>query len=86
MDPQTTDPDAIGAAVTDGAVTLTGHVPTYAEKSGRSSRSPGRRMLFPFGTQAEIASRDPSRTSDVAVHRKQQSGDEANKRAREVDQ
>ena len=46
----------------------------------------GAGMLFPFGTQAEIASRDPSRTSDVAVHRKQQSGDEANKRAREVDQ
>jgi hypothetical protein len=31
-DPQITDPDAIGVAVTDGAVTLTGHVPTYAEK------------------------------------------------------
>jgi osmotically-inducible protein OsmY len=31
-DPQLTDPDAIGVAVTDGAVTLTGHVPTYAEK------------------------------------------------------
>jgi len=31
-DPQITDPDAVGVAVTDGAVTLTGHVPTYAEK------------------------------------------------------
>ncbi|HEY3648511.1 MAG TPA: BON domain-containing protein [Streptosporangiaceae bacterium] len=31
-DPQITDPDAIGVAVKDGAVTLTGHVPTYAEK------------------------------------------------------
>jgi osmotically-inducible protein OsmY len=31
-DPQITDPDAIGVAVTDGAVTLTGHVPTYAQK------------------------------------------------------
>jgi osmotically-inducible protein OsmY len=31
-DPQVTDPDAIGVAVTDGAVTLTGHVSTYAEK------------------------------------------------------
>jgi osmotically-inducible protein OsmY len=31
-DLQITDPDAIGVAVTDGAVTLTGHVPTYAEK------------------------------------------------------
>ncbi len=31
-DPQITDPDAIGVAVTDGAVTLTGTVPSYAEK------------------------------------------------------
>jgi osmotically-inducible protein OsmY len=31
-DPQITDPDAIGVAVTDGAVTLTGDVSTYAEK------------------------------------------------------
>src|ERR1700727_391144 len=31
-DPQMTDPDAIGVAVRDGAVTLTGHVPTYAER------------------------------------------------------
>ena len=27
-DPQITEPDAIGVAVTDGAVTLTGSVPT----------------------------------------------------------
>jgi osmotically-inducible protein OsmY len=31
-DPQITNPDAIGVAVTDGAVTLTGNIPTYAEK------------------------------------------------------
>ena len=31
-DPQITDPDAIGVAVDDGAVTLTGKVPSYAEK------------------------------------------------------
>ncbi|MGD0556019.1 MAG: BON domain-containing protein [Streptosporangiaceae bacterium] len=30
-DPQITNPDAIGVAVTDGAVTLTGQVSTYAE-------------------------------------------------------
>jgi osmotically-inducible protein OsmY len=30
--PQITDPDAIGVAVVDGAVTLTGTVPSYAEK------------------------------------------------------
>jgi len=31
-DPQITEPDAIGVAVTDGAVTLTGHVSTYAQR------------------------------------------------------
>src|SRR6267378_4577690 len=31
-DQQVTEPEAIGVAVKDGAVTLTGHVPTYAEK------------------------------------------------------
>jgi osmotically-inducible protein OsmY len=31
-DPQITEPDANGVAVTDGAVTLTGGVATYAEK------------------------------------------------------
>jgi osmotically-inducible protein OsmY len=31
-DPQITEAEAIGVAVTDGAVTLTGHVATYAER------------------------------------------------------
>jgi osmotically-inducible protein OsmY len=31
-DAQIAEPDAIGVAVTDGAVTLTGNAPTYAEK------------------------------------------------------
>lgn len=31
-DPQISDADAIGVAVTDGAVTLTGNVPSFAEK------------------------------------------------------
>jgi osmotically-inducible protein OsmY len=31
-DPQISEPDAIGVAVKDGAVTLTGNTPTYAEK------------------------------------------------------
>lgn len=31
-DPQIIEPDAIGVAVMDGAVTLTGHVPSFAEK------------------------------------------------------
>ena len=31
-DPQISDPEAIGVAVSDGAVTLTGTVPSYAEK------------------------------------------------------
>lgn len=37
-DPQISEPEAIGVAVVDGAVTLTGHVSTYAEKL-----APGRR-------------------------------------------
>ena len=36
-DPQITDPDAIGVAVQDGAVTLTGHVPTYAQSLAAAS-------------------------------------------------
>ena len=31
-DAQITEPEAIGVAVQDGAVTLTGHVPTYAQR------------------------------------------------------
>jgi osmotically-inducible protein OsmY len=31
-DPQISDPDAIGVAVSDGAVTVTGSVPSYSEK------------------------------------------------------
>jgi osmotically-inducible protein OsmY len=31
-DPQISEPEAIAVAVTDGAVLLTGHTPTYAEK------------------------------------------------------
>src|SRR2546429_7716719 len=31
-DPQILDPEAIGVAVKDGAVTLTGHTSTYGEK------------------------------------------------------
>jgi osmotically-inducible protein OsmY len=31
-DPQITDPETIKVAVQDGAVTLTGHIPSYAEK------------------------------------------------------
>jgi len=46
-DPQITEPDAIGVAVTDGAVTLTGSVATYAEKlaATRPSGSTGSRPL-----------------------------------------
>jgi osmotically-inducible protein OsmY len=40
-DPQLTDPDAIGVAVQDGAVTLTGTVPSYAEKLAAAGRPSG---------------------------------------------
>jgi len=45
-DPQITKPDAIGVAVTDGAVTLTGHVATYTNgwpRRGPRSGCPGSR-------------------------------------------
>ena len=44
-DPQVTEPEAIGVAVRDGAVTLTGHVPSYAEKlaAARGGRGSGDR-------------------------------------------
>ena len=35
-DPQITEPEAIGVAVQDGAVTLTGHVSTYAQRLAAS--------------------------------------------------
>jgi osmotically-inducible protein OsmY len=41
FDPQLIDPDAIGVAVTDGAVSLTGHVSSYAEKTA-AARAAGR--------------------------------------------
>ena len=47
-DPQITEPDAIGVAVTDGAVTLTGSVRTYSRswrRRGRPSGSTGSRPL-----------------------------------------
>jgi osmotically-inducible protein OsmY len=37
-DLQVSDPDAIGVAVQDGAVTLTGHTATYAEKLAAARR------------------------------------------------
>jgi hypothetical protein len=32
LDPEVTEPEAIGVGVKDGVVTLTGHVPSYAKK------------------------------------------------------
>jgi BON domain len=40
-DPQVLEPDAIGVAVSNGAVTLTGHTSTYAEKLA-AARAAGR--------------------------------------------
>ena len=41
-DPQITDPDAIGVAVADGAVTLTGTVPSRRPGGGAGLRGHGR--------------------------------------------
>jgi hypothetical protein len=54
-------------------------------RPGSSQRPQSRRRARRPDRRARTASRDPTRTSDVAPHRKQQSHNEANKRAREVD-
>ena len=49
-DPQIAEPDAIGVAVTDGAVTLTGSVPTYARNWWRRGRPSGSTESRPWPT------------------------------------
>jgi osmotically-inducible protein OsmY len=66
-DPQVPDPDAIGVAVKDGAVTVTGHVPVYAGK-----RAADRAAARVYGVRAvadEIQVRlqgEPRDDSDIA--------------------
>ena len=66
-DPQISDPEAIGVAVSDGAVTLTGTVPSYAEK--RSAERAAERV---YGVKAvandlKVKLSGPSRDdSDIA--------------------
>jgi len=49
-DPQVTEPEAIGVAVRDGAVTLTGHVPSFAEKLAAAGRPNGSTGSRPWPT------------------------------------
>lgn len=49
-DPQVTEPEAIGVAVKGGAVTLTGHVPSYAENWPRPGRPNGSTGSRPWPT------------------------------------
>jgi BON domain len=68
-DPQVPDPEAIGVAVQDGAVTLTGHVSTYAEKLA-AARAGHRRWhrADPAGSRSlEVGGRDRRAGGDRLV-------------------
>jgi osmotically-inducible protein OsmY len=67
-DPQLTDPDGIGVAVTDGAVTLTGHAVSYAEKTAaaRAAERVYGVKAVANGLRVELAS-SPRDDSDIAT-------------------
>ncbi|HEX6525922.1 MAG TPA: BON domain-containing protein [Streptosporangiaceae bacterium] len=71
-DPQITDPDAIGVAVKDGAVTLTGHVPTYAEKLAAARAAERVYGVKAVANDLEVklagAPRDDSDTATAIAH------------------
>src|SRR5260221_4349660 len=67
-DPQVPDPEAIGVAVKDGAVTLTGRVPTYGQKlaaAGAASRVYGVKAVADE-LQVKLSG-EPRDDSDVAA-------------------
>jgi osmotically-inducible protein OsmY len=66
-DSQLTDPDAIGVAVQDGAVTLTGHVPSYAEKLAAARAAERVYGVKAVANDLEVRlSGDPRDDSDIA--------------------
>jgi osmotically-inducible protein OsmY len=66
-DPQLTDPDAIGVAVADGAVTLTGKVPNYAEKLAAARAAERVYGVRAVANQLKVAlSGTPRDDSDIA--------------------
>jgi osmotically-inducible protein OsmY len=71
-DPQITEPDAIGVAVKDGAVTLTGHVPTYVEKLAAARAAERVYGVKAVANELEVklagASRDDSDIATAIAH------------------
>src|SRR5438132_11183243 len=66
-DPQIYDPEAIGVAVVDGAVTLTGHVSSYAEKLAAAKAAERVSGVRAVGNQIEVRLVDDKRDDgDIA--------------------
>jgi osmotically-inducible protein OsmY len=66
-DPQVTQAEAIGVAVKDGAVTLTGHAPTYAEKLAAERAAERVYGVKAVANDLEVRlSGDPRDDSDIA--------------------
>jgi len=60
------DPDAVGVAVQDGAVTLGGHAPTYAGRADGTAR-PGSRRHYAFRGSARTGQRRTGPAADSLI-------------------
>lgn len=65
-DPKVPNPDAIGVAVEDGAVTLTGHVSTYPEKLAAAKAAERVYGVKAVANQLEVRLTDKRDDSDIA--------------------
>jgi osmotically-inducible protein OsmY len=65
-DPRVPNPDAIGVAVEDGAVTLTGHVSTYPEKLAAAKAAERVYGVRAVANQLEVRLTDRHDDSDIA--------------------
>lgn len=65
-DPKVPNPDAIGVAVEDGAVTLTGHVSSYSEKLGAAKAAERVYGVKAVANQLEVRLTDKRDDSDIA--------------------
>jgi osmotically-inducible protein OsmY len=71
-DPQISEPEAIGVAVVDGAVTLTGHVSSYAEKMAAARAAARVRGVKAVANDIKVklsgAPRDDSEIAQAIAH------------------
>jgi osmotically-inducible protein OsmY len=65
-DPKVPNPDAIGVAVEDGAVTLTGHVSNYSEKLAAARAAERVYGVKAVANQVEVRLTDKRDDSDIA--------------------